>query len=584
MKKIPKRGQLFTAALFLTFLTLLLMMSSGLSAAQVNTPTPLAGTLVRPTLVPVTPPTPTPAAAARSGIATLQEEGVFRVGSLYNVQPFAWLTETGEVIGYEPEVLRAIGVDLGVEVQFVQVTAETQFQMLLSGEVDALIGQQLRTRDAEAFFEFSYTYYYNEQRMVMREGTPYNRLSDFANQRVSVVAGSRGEQALNFWIAQNGVTLNIVRYLSQDAALDALANGEVEGMVGEYDDLTRAGRQQMSFIGEYISQEPYAIVFRRYDVNLRNAVNRALQRLFASGRMQEIAANWFAGQEINFAAFIPVYLNLYDDQRGITDFPPDVPVPARSVLDKIRAGEPLVVAGLSLSETDPSYFRFLDPLNRAIMEEMARRWGVTVTFLPATYNQGQDMIVQGTADVAVGVRPRWDGADRVDYSLPYHHRRDQIATIEGSRYAALGDFRGGSVIGYFQDEPEREERLEAIKEELGLNFTTFRFPNNQRVREEMYGVDTRNVDGLFADSIRLQALIAQYPNVPFRIIPPDFSFEPIVIAVPRNDADFLSLVNWTLGDMYWDGTLKRLWDEHYGWGDPPWIPRWIGEGAFLLQR
>lgn len=569
--------------LVITLILILPLLTWQPSSAQTADPTSPAPTLVPPTLVP----TPTLAAnqpqATReliSGIATMQTEQVMRVGTLYNVYPFAWLTETGTIEGYEAEVIRALAVDLEVEVDFVQVTAETQWQMLLNGEVDMLIGEQMPTKQAEEFVEFSYTYYYNQQRMVIRQGEPYTTLADLANRRIAVEAGSRGESALNLWMAQNGIGFQAVRYLSMDEALDALANGEVDGMVGELDDLARAGRQQMSLIPEAINLDAYAIVFRRHDVNLRNAINRSLQRLYASGRLNEIAKKWFPTEDINFAAFIPKYLNMYDDTRTVADFPTDMPLPAQSVLDKIKARGTLIVAGLSLSENDPSYARYLDPLNQAIILEMAARWGVQVQFMSGTYNLGADMVSQGSADMAIGVRPRWDGADRVDYSIPYHHRQDVIIGLVGSRYAALRDFRGGSVIGYYQDDPDDALRLETLREALNLNYSLYTFPNNVAAKEALF--DTRNVDGLFGDNIRLQAFMSQYDFIDWRTIFTDDNFEPIVIAVPRNDADFLTLVNWTLSDMRWDGTLERLWEAHYGWDAPPWMPRYIGVGDFLL--
>jgi ABC-type amino acid transport substrate-binding protein len=437
--------------------------------------------------------------------------------------------------------------------------------------------------------EFSHPYYYNRQRMVIREGTPYSTIPDLAGQRISVVAGSRGEAALAQWMARQGVNFEIVRHLSQDGALDALANSEVEGMVGEEDDLIRAGRLQMSFVGEYISQDPYAIAFRRHDVNLRNAVNRSLQRLYASGRLAEVAENWFPDESINFAAFIPVYQSLYEDDRSIEDFPPDIPMPDRSIIEKIASGETVRVAGLSLNDSAPGYQRYLDVFNRELMLEMGRRWGVNIDFVPDTYGLAADAVSQNMADVGVGVAPRWDGADRVNYSVPYHYRSDRIIVLEGSRYGSINDFRTGSWIGYYEDTPADFERLEEIKEALNLTFDIYRFPNNSRVTEMF---SSRDIDALFADNIRLQYLI-ENSNLPFKFYERNWSFEPIVVAAPRNDADFLTLVNWTLGEMYADGTITRIWQEHYasyidtqfgGNTVNDWIPNWPGDGQFLYDN
>lgn len=570
----------------------LIIPSAGSLAQQSVTPTPPVGTLIPPTKVPVATSEPTIfTASTQSGIVTLQQAGVIRVGTLYNVQPFVWLDEAGQLSGYEADIVRAIAAEIGVEVEFVQVTAETDRRLLLAGEVDILIGQQIHTRHAEEFYEFSHTYFYNEQRMVIREADIglYVDLGSLADHRIAVVAGSRGEEAINIWMSRTGRGFQLVRFLSQDRALDALANGEVDGMVGELDDLARAGRLQMSLVPETVQLDPYAIALRRYDVNLRNLINRSLQRLYVNGTLPTFGAKWFPGRDINYAAFIPLYANLLDDVRTVNDFPPDMPIPSVSTVDKILAGEPLVVAGLDLVDGGLYYEGFLDGINRDIVNELARRWGVSVTFLPDTYTNAADLVANRQADIAMNVRARWDGADRLDYTFPYHYTGNRIIVLEGSRWRSFNDFRRGQWIGYFQDRPQDKFYLES----LDRTYSVYTFVNSEQAIQEIF--ETRNVDALYSDSVRLLAFMERYPYG-WRFLPEGFgpdSFQPIVIGLPRNDADFASLVNWTLGEMYTDGTLKQIWANNFDIGKwlieyqidvPHWMPNLPGYGDFLTNR
>lgn len=574
-------------------LSSIVMVPIGGSLAQnSSTPTAPAPTLIPPTKVPVTTAEPTTfTTSTQSGIVTLQQEGIIRVGTLFNVPPFVWLDEAGQLSGYEADIIRAIAEEIGVQVEFVQVTGETYQQRLLGGEVDILIGQQIHTRQAEEFYEFSHTYFYNEQRMVIRETdiALYPDLGSLADHRVAVVAGSRGEEAINVWMSRTGRGFQLVRFLSEDRALDALANGEVDGTIGEFDDLVRAGRLQMSLVPEVVQLDPYAIALRRYDVNLRNLINRSLQRLYVSGTLPTLGAKWFPGRDINYAAFIPLYGNLQDDARVVSDFPPDMPIPAVSTVDKILAGEALVVAGLDMFEGGLYYEGFLDGVNRDIVNELARRWGVTVTFLPDTYNTAPDLVANRQADMAMNVRARWDGADRLDYTFPYHYTGDRIIVLEGSQWGSFEDFRRGQWIGYFQDSPQDKAYLES----LGRTYSVYTFADSEQAIEEL--VTNRNIDALYGDSVRLLAFMERYPYG-WRFLPEGFgpdSFQPIVIGLPRNDADFAALVNWTLGEMYADGTLKQIWANNfdigkwlteYGIDVPHWMPNLPGYGEFLYNR
>lgn len=573
-------------------LILIAMPLSSTAQSPNTTPTQAVGTRIPPTQVPLpTTTVTTTTSVSYSGVATLQTDGILRVGTLYNAPPFAWLDETGHVSGYEADVIRAIATELGVEVEFVQVTAETELQMLRSGEVDILIGQQLKAKQNYQYMNFTHTYYDNRQKMVIREGDQglYPDVRALANQRVGITAGSRGEEAINIFAAYNGVGFDLVRYLSQDAALDALSNGDVVAVVGEWDDLNRAGRLGMSYVPQDVQIDLYAIGMRRYDVNLRNLLNRTLQRLAQNGTLSTIAGNWFPDRDpINFAAFIPLYDNLTEDTRTLSDFPPDVPLPARSVIEKIQVGENLIVAGLDLGQSAIYYDGFLDNINQAIIEEMARRWGIGVTFVPGTATNAVDLLATNQADMAIGVRPRWDGADRVEYSTPYFYTGGRILVLETSQFDTFDDFRRGSWIGYFQDSPQDGVYLES----LGATFSVYRFADSLDARQNF---DSRDVDGLYADTIRLLAFMQQYSGYPWRLQSQALGenpFQPITIASPRNDADFSILVNWTLSDMYYDGTLERLWRQSYdidqwltyGIDAKAWVPYYPGVGDFLTAK
>jgi ABC-type amino acid transport substrate-binding protein len=190
----------------------------------------------------------------------------------------------------------------------------------------------------------------------------------------------------------------------------------------------------MRLIDEPVLLEPYSMVIRRFDVNLRNLLNRSLQRLKASRRLDEIFKVWFPGESIDFTTLVPVYDMLYDDTRGLNDFPTDIPYPTTPVIERLANGQPLRVVGLVTEGEDaPAQARMLNALNRALIDEMARRWNIEIEIVPGSPLTAVDQVVNGQADLAVGVSPRWDGADRVEYSQPYVQHGDRLMVPANSR-------------------------------------------------------------------------------------------------------------------------------------------------------
>jgi ABC-type amino acid transport substrate-binding protein len=476
--------------------------------------------------------------------------------------------------------VRAIGIELGVEVEFTQVTRQNAEEMLLGERVDLLIGQQVHARDRADWLDFTFPYYINQERMVVRTDAPYNTLPDLAGLPVSVEIGSRSERALRNWSRQTGITFDIRTYFTEGSALDALASGEVQGMVGELDSLRRAGRQQMRLIDEPVLSEPYAMVLRRWDVNMRNLLNRSLQRLKASGRLDEIFKIWFPGETIDFTTLVPVYDMLYDDTRGLNDFPTDIPYPANPVLARLGSGQPLRVAGLvQPGEDAPAQARMLNDLNRALIEEMARRWDVQVEFLPGSPLTAVDQVVNGQADIAVGISPRWDGADRVEYSQPYVRHGNRLMVPANSRITTgFGDMLGtGWWIGYFADDALDAENIRKLAEMFNVGQNINEPFAIQRESDAIYTmVNESNIDAIYGDNLRLLALMRDggYENQVKILDTPYGDDMPIAFAMPRNDADFRDQVNITLQDMAQDGTYQQLWAAHFGIGDPLPVPIW----------
>ncbi|HEX3049387.1 MAG TPA: transporter substrate-binding domain-containing protein [Aggregatilineaceae bacterium] len=556
----------------LLLLAVLSVPTMGAGAFQA-TPTSPAPTLVPPTPMPVQA-TPQAVVADVSSLASVQETRVLRVGTLYNAYPFAWLNEYGEVDGYEAEILRAIGIELEVEIEFVQVTRQNAIDMLHNGQVDILIGQQVLTRDRENTLDFSHPYFLNQERMVKRQDSPYADLSQMMDKPVAVEVGSRSERALRHWMAASGVQLDVRTYFSESLALDALSNGEVEGMVGPEDSLRRAGRQGMSFVDSPLLLEPYAIALRGWDVNMRNLLNRSLQRLKASGRLDEIYGNWFPGTTMDFDLLVPVYDTLYEDARKLDDFPTDIPMPNPSVVSRIADGLPIRVAGLvGEGEEAPAIQRIINALNKAMIEEMARRWGAKLEYIPNSYMNAVDLVANGQADLAVGASPRWDGADRAEYSVPYIRHGDRLLVPSNSKLTTgFADMLGtGWIIGYFADDAPDADHIKKMAEIFNVSRNIsdpFQILQEDRAIYTMVG--EQNIDAIYGDSLRLLALMRDYEE-PDQVKLLDKWYGdvlPISFGMPRNDAEFRALVDFTLQDMAQDGTYQRFWADLFGLGDP----------------
>jgi polar amino acid transport system substrate-binding protein len=547
-------------------------------------------TRVPPTLVPPAPtPTPYPP-ITRSALARIRERGSLIVGMPFNRKPFSGINALGIVEGFEADIARAIAEDWGIPLELRHVTRHTADAMLQSGAIDLLMGQQIIRRDAPEHLDFSHPIFVGLQVALAMADSPLQSITELGGQSVGVIVGSRGEEAFLEWSAANGLQADVQRYAMLDDALAALGARQIAALVDDrwaLDQRVRLGGiQGVKLLQGAFRSEPYGIAMLRYDDSLRTLVNRTLQRLVATDRLTPIYDLWFPeGLLPRSERVLPlVWRDLDADPRLLQDFPVDIVRPERSVVERLRAGEPLRVAGLGIPPDSNGQISLLERFNSALIFEMARRWNVQVALVQNSYQNPEDVLASGNADLAVGLTPRWSPVDRVDYAAIYAQRGYRMFVRVQSGVQGFGDLRTGSrVIGTYADDPEAFEIARNLAISVGINAQTIRNVRFNDEREAVTAVFENNVRLFFGDALRIVPLAQANANR-VALTPRLYDPRPLAFGVPRNDVPFRMLVEATLQEMARDGTYERLWREQWNIGEP--LPQiiYLGGGELFGFR
>ena len=559
------------------------------SAQGDTTPIPLV-TLVPPTPLPPLPTATATALPSDSALARIKArvgsngKANVIVGIPYNIAPFAHITDTGAVEGFEADIARAIVEDWGADVQWLQVTNANAMQLLLSGQIDFLIGKEMVTRNVQSDIEFSTPYFANRQVALALADAPQQNITDLGGQTVGVVTGSRSEEALTTWIEANGQQVTVNRYPMLDDAIRALADKQIVALVGDRWELDqRVGGGKVSgikLLGGAFRVEPYGIAFIRYDDSLRTLIERTLQRLTKSSRLNQIYDRWFNKNDLLAEdRLLPrVWLKLEADQRGLDTFPTNIFRPAQSIIERIKSGQPLRVAGLGSPVLPSGSQSPLEGFSRAMIEEMARRWGTTVNYLPDSYGHEVDLLASGQADLGVGLIATWDTVDRIDYAGVYAQSGYRLMARVGSGVQSFAAFsEGRREIGVFADDPGAFATATALIKSVFPDFVEgnlkeIRLTNEQDAVDAVFN---NNVRVFFGDAFRLIPIAAA--NTP-KVVLTDTLYDPrpIGFGLPRNDADFRELIDVTLQEMVKDGTYQQLFTQTFNVGNPLTIVQWPG--------
>lgn len=422
--------------------------------------------------------------------------------------------------------------------------------------------------------------------MMVREGDSAQSLADLANRKIGVVLGSSAEAAVNAWQQRSGITVTMLTYLTLDQAFVGLVNSEVDGVIDKRVNLFRAISQPglVRVLDEPVMPEPYAVVMRRQDVNFRNLVNRTLQYLVTNGRMNEIYQTYFPDSQFPLDT-LAVWSGLGEDAPVPGQFPPDIPYPTQYVVPRMQSDSSLRVAGLAnVSEDAPESERRLAVLNRAVVEEMAARWGIRADYIPDSSANALDLLASGQADLAVGVQPDWGWADRVDFTGTYFLHGDRLMVKANSDVEGFNELRG-KWIAVFVSEPDARDRVKEWAE--SVNNVSYQFFDLTNEADAAFGMTAQNnYDVVYGDSLKLMPHVQADPEN-LRLTTrgetgdPWYSRSYVGFAVPRNDLDFRLLVEYTLQEMGRDGTIANLLTPVLLPEDIPTFEFWPGASDYL---
>ena len=240
---------------------------------------------------------PSEAAGDRS-LTDVQEAGMLVVGTEGTYRPFSYHEDgSGELTGYDVEVIRAVAEKLGVEVQFEETQWDAIFAGLEAGRFDAIANQVSITPEREAAYTFSEPYTLSPGVIVVRDDD--NSITSFA----SLDGKTTAQSLTSNWYTlaeESGATIEAVEGWAQAVTLvsqsrvDATINDRLTFL--DYKQQTGAAGLKVAAETDDVSRSAFA--FRAGSDALAAAVNEALASLAADGTLAEISAEFF-GEDVS---------------------------------------------------------------------------------------------------------------------------------------------------------------------------------------------------------------------------------------------------------------------------------------------
>jgi glutamate/aspartate transport system substrate-binding protein len=268
----------------------------------------------------------TTAAAAQTGggeglsptLANIKSTHAVRLGYRESSPPFSFLDQANRPIGYSLELCEAIVEEIGVEVddanlkiEYVKVTSDDRIPAVVQNKIDLECGSTTANAERSKQVAFSPLMFVAGTKLMVPKASPISAPKDLQGKTVVVTKGTTNEQAMHAVDKKFALGLNIITASDHEQSYQMLVDGKADAFAT--DDILLYGliarhkaQDKFRVTGEYLSYDPYGIMFRKGEPQLAAVVERTFRKLGSNRDLIPLYNKWFVsrlptGEKLNVA-------------------------------------------------------------------------------------------------------------------------------------------------------------------------------------------------------------------------------------------------------------------------------------------
>jgi glutamate/aspartate transport system substrate-binding protein len=251
-------------------------------------------------------------------LGTIKNSHVVHLGYRESSPPFSFLDPSGRPIGYSLELCEAIVDEIGVEVDdpdlkidYVKVTSDDRIPQVMQGKVDLECGSTTANAERSKQVAFSPLMFVAGTKLMVPKTSTISSPTDLKSKTVVVTKGTTNEQAMHAVDKKFSLGLTIVVSPDHEQSYQMLVDGKADAFAT--DDILLYGliarhksQDKFKVTGDYLSYEPYGIMYRKGEPQLTAVVERAFRKLGTNHDLMPLYEKWFVarlptGEKMNVA-------------------------------------------------------------------------------------------------------------------------------------------------------------------------------------------------------------------------------------------------------------------------------------------
>ncbi len=240
----------------------------------------------------------------------IKDSGSITIGHRDTSVPFSYLDDKQQPIGYSMDICAAIVEEVKKElalptltVKYNPVTSQTRIPLMSNGTIDLECGSTTNTLTRQKQVAFAPITFITGTKLLVKKASKIKSYKDLRNKTVVVTQGTTNERIIK--ALSDKENLNIKFLNAKDHAESFLTVESGRAAAFSMDDILLFGliakaksAKDYEVVGDYLSYDPYGMMFRNNDDAFGVVVRRAVARFFGeagvcNGPIKTVYKKWF---------------------------------------------------------------------------------------------------------------------------------------------------------------------------------------------------------------------------------------------------------------------------------------------------
>jgi len=271
-------------------------------------------------------------------LANIKQTHVVRLGYRESSPPFSFLDQANRPIGYSLELCEAIVDEIGVEVddanlriEYVKVTSDDRIAAVVQNKIDLECGSTTANAERARQVAFSPLMFVAGTKLMVPKASNIQGVADLKGKTVVVTKGTTNEQAMHAVDRKLSLGLNILVSPDHEQSYQMLSDGKADAFAT--DDILLYGliarhkaQDKFRVAGDYLSYDPYGIMFHKGEPQLAAVVERTFHKLGSNRDLIPLYNKWFmarlpTGEKLNveISPQLEEAFNVLNDTEGTSN-------------------------------------------------------------------------------------------------------------------------------------------------------------------------------------------------------------------------------------------------------------------------